>query len=393
MSYNFDRVVDRTHTYDLKWNKETVAAKQEAPLRQDFIPMWIADTDFACPPHVVEALSTRVSKEIFGYSSPMSPFFDAVCWWQQQRHGWRVLPEWISGIPTVVAGVNIAIRATTDVGDGVIIQPPVYDPFARIIEMTGRQVVCNNLLRTAEGYRMDYDQLDKLAAEPRNKLLVLCSPHNPVGRSWTAEELCRLADICLKHGVTMISDEIHSDIVFGGKHHPLPALSEKYAEHTILLTAPSKTFNVPGLKAGLAIIPNVKLKQSFDNQCKEMSLDIHNTFGLEGVIACYSPKSEPWLTELLAYIEGNFALVEQFLQQHLPKITMRRPEGSYLCWLDCSALGLSDDALLRRMSEDAGVIFVAGTWFGSGGEGHLRMNVGCTRATLQRALERMAAVL
>lgn len=394
MIYDFDREVDRTDTYDLKWNRSLTEENLHAAVPTDFIPMWVADSDFACPSHVVEAIQTRAAKEIYGYCAPLPPFYDAVCWWQKRRYDWTIDSTWITALPTVIAGINISIRTLTNEGDGVIIQTPVYNPFATIISRTGRKVINNTLCCTNGRYEMDYDLLETQASDPSNKLLILCSPHNPVGRVWSEMELRRLADICISHDVTIVSDEIHSDIIMKGhKHYPLLTLDPQYAQQFIHLTSPSKTFNIPGLKISLAIIPNAELKKAFDNTQLAMSLDIKNTFGLEGVVSCYRPQSEPWLATELDYIQGNIDLVEQFLKDSLPQITMQRPEGTFLCWLNCTGLGLSDMELIEKVAVQAGVICVPGTWFGVGGEYHLRLNVGCTRSNLYKALERIAQVL
>lgn len=394
MQYDFDREIDRKCTCDLKWNKTLLEARLSATVAEEFIPMWIADTDFACAPHIVEALKRRADKEIYGYCAPMAPFYEAVCWWEKKRFGWTVQPGQITVLPSVVAGINIAIRACSEEGDGVIIQPPVYDPFSEIVKLTGRKVVSNSLICTDGYYEMNFELLKQQAADSSNKAMILCSPHNPVGRVWKTEELVRVAEICLENGVTLISDEIHSDIVFRGHvHHPLLSLDERFQKNVIMLTAPSKTFNIPGLKCSLAIIADEKLKLKFDHMQLAMSLDVRNTFGLEGAMAAYSPESEPWLEQELAYIEDNVDLVCSFVRDHLPGVAVRRPEGTFLCWLDCSALGFSEEELLRRINLDAGVICIQGSWFGEGGAQHLRLNVGCTRAILKKALLKIEIAL
>lgn len=394
MIVDFDREIDRTSTWDLKWNRAMVEGYLNTPAPEDFIPMWVADSDFACPASVRQALQTRLDKEVLGYCAPQKPFFDAVCWWQQRRNGWQLDPAWISALPSVVAGINIALRVFTREGDGVIVQTPVYDPFSSIVQRIGRRVVHNPLRRDQGRYGMDFDQLERLAAAPDVKALILCSPHNPVGRVWTREELRRLAEICLAHDVAVISDEIHSDILLEGPAHtPLLSLDARCADRFVCLTAPSKTFNIPGLKTAVAIIPNRALKERFDQMQLAMSLDVRNTFGLEGLTASYTPAGEEWLRQELAYLRGNVDLVEEFLARELPQVRFTRPEGTFLCWLDCRALGLPDEELLHRAVMEARVICVPGTWFGPGGEGCLRLNVGCTRANLKTALERLAAAL
>lgn len=394
MKIDFDREIDRKSTWDLKWNGSMVADYLNTQVPEDFIPMWMADSDFACPPHVLQALRERLEKEVLGYCAPQKPFYDAVCWWQKERHGWQVDPAWITALPSVVAGINIALHVFTEEGDGVLVQTPVYDPFSTIVRRTGRRGV-NNPLRQENGrFVMDYEQLEQLAADPSTKALILCSPHNPVGRVWEAEELRRLAEICLANNVAIISDEIHSDILLADNPHtPLLSLDARYADRFVCLTAPSKTFNIPGLKTAVAIIPNREVKEKFDQMQLAMSLDVRNTFGLVGLTASYTPEGEEWLAQELDYLRGNGDLVEEFLARELPQVRFIRPEGTFLCWLDCRPLGLSDEELLHRVVMEARVICVPGPWFGPGGEGYLRLNIGCTRANLKTALERLAAVL
>lgn len=394
MLYDFDQRVNRKTTNDLKWNRNAVEQYLHTPISESFIPMWIADTDFACPPHLVEALHRRVDKQIFGYCAPGDSFYRAVCWWEQTRFQWEVRPQWITALPSVVSGINIAIRAFTNEGEGVIIQPPVYEPFSQIITRTNRKAVNNPLQQTDGHYGMCFELLEQQASDPNNKMMILCSPHNPVGRVWTPDELSRLADICIANDVLLVSDEIHSDIIFKERvHRPILSLKEAYAGHFIHLTAPGKTFNVPGLKMSMAVIPNAELKQRFEDTQLSLSLDIRNTFGLEGVQAAYSPESIPWLEEELKYLQENMDLVEAYLLEKLPDVKMKRPEGTFLCWLDCSPLGLTDQELMERVNLKAGVICVPGTWFGPGGEHHLRLNAGCPRDILKQALENLSMAL
>lgn len=394
MRYDFDRKLDRTLTNDLKWNTTLVEANLHCAVREDMIPMWVADTDFACAPVIVQALRDRVEKEIYGYCAPLTPFYEAIQYWQSSRFNWKVDRSWILNLPSVVAGINIAVRTFSQPGDGVIIQPPVYDPFLSIVKRDNRRVVSNQLIKENGQYVINFPELEQMAADPGNKLMILCSPHNPVGRVWTQEELRRIADICLANDVILVSDEIHSDIVFPGhQHHPVLALDPRYAQNTIHLCATSKTFNTAGLKMSTAIIPNETLRKAVETTQVAMSLDVKNTFGIESVTAAYTPEGAEWLAQELDYLLDNIREVEQFLALRLPKVTMARPQGTFLCWLDCSALGLTDDQLLKRVDIDAGVVCIPGPWFGQGGEQHLRLNVGCTRATLKDALERIATVL
>lgn len=394
MEYNFDRIVDRKSTNDLKWHSKAVESYLHVPIPDNIIPMWLADMDFACPPGVVEAMKGRLSKEIFGYCAPMSSFVKAVCYWQKERHGLNVGPDRISAIPSVVAGINIAIRAFTEEGDGVIIQQPVYDPFETIVKRCRRKVVNNALINNHNYYTMDYNLLEKHASDPGNKLMILCSPHNPAGRVWKKEELIKAADICIKNNVLLLVDEIHSDIVFyGNRHYPLLSLKKEYQNHVIMLTAPGKTFNVAGLKQAIAVISNKKLKKAFDKTLLSLSLDIRNTFGIESVIHCYKQENIEWLEQLLAYIQKNIDFTFEFVNKHLPGVTFIKPEGTYLIWLDLTGTGMTDEDIMKNVVLGTGVICVPGIWFGPGGQGHIRFNAGCPKSMIEDALRRFEAVL
>lgn len=396
MKYNFDEIVDRIHTNDMKWHPEAVESYLHCDIPKDMIPMWLADTDFACAPMVTEAVKRRADQRIFGYCAAGKEFYEAVCYWQKKRHGMDMKPEWITMLPTVVAGINIAIRTFTEAGEGVIIQQPVYDPFASIIKATERTVVNNGLVYNGEleRFEMNYEELEELAAKPENRMMILCSPHNPVGRVWKREELEKAADICLKHKVIMVSDEIHADIVFNGhRHFPVISLDKRYEASVITLTAPGKSFNIAGLKVSTAIIPNQELRQRFLNTQIAMSLNVTNTFGLEAVTAAYTPEGEGWLEEEIAYMYQNIVYTENYIAENMPGVNLVHPEGTFLCWLDLRRLGFSDDELFEKIILTAGVICVPGPWFGMGGEGHMRLNIGCPWSVLQMALERMQKVL
>ena len=394
MEYNFDRIVDRKQTNDMKWHAKAVSSYLHREIPEEMIPMWLADTDFPCAPSIVNALKNRVEKEIFGYCAPMESFYKAVCFWQKARFNWDIRPEWITYMPSVVAGINIAVRTFSKEGDGVIIQQPVYDPFATIVKNDGRKVVNNGLVLKDGRFEMNLEQLEQLASSPENTMMILCSPHNPTGRVWTVEELRSVAEICLKHHVMLVSDEIHGDIVYDGHiHYPLISLDNRYADNFIHLTAPGKTFNVAGLKASVSIIPNEKIRRAFVETQVAMSLDVKNTFGIESVIAAYTPEGAEWATQEIAYMQKNVDCVEEFIHKNMPGVCMIRPEGTFLCWLDLSALKLGDEEIFKRITLEAAVICVPGPWFGPGGEEHLRLNVGCPRSMLETALERIQKAL
>ena len=390
----FDRVFDRCRTHDLKWRQEGVEAYLNQKVRQDMIPMWIADMDFGCMDEIVKAVKGRADHGIYGYCAPGAEFGGHIAFWEKERFGWKISADWITALPSVVSGINIAIRAFSKEGEGIIIQTPVYDPFISIVKRTGRVPVFNPLKRKQSHYEMDFEGLERLASLPENRMLILCSPHNPVGRVWTEDELRRLAEICLKYDVKIVADEIHSDIVYPGHHHtPLMSIDPRYGKNFIHLSAPGKTFNVPGLKMSFSIIPDEENKKAFDTMQLAMSLDIRNTFGVECVSACYTENGIQWLDGLLKYLWNNAERVHEFVRTEMPKVTMEMPEGTFLCWLDFSGYGLTDEELLKRINLEAGVICVPGGWFGPGGEHHLRLNIGCQRKTLEEALQRIKEAL
>ncbi len=389
MTYNFDRLIDRKSTSDIKWRTQGLRAFLPVDVSEDFIPMWIADMDFACPPCIVDAVTARAGQEIYGYCAPRDGYVEALKWWYGTRFGLELKREWLSVLPTVVAAINMGIRAFTQPGDQVIIQQPVYDPFASLVAKTGRELVNNALLFRDGDYYMDFDLLEKQAADPKAKVLILCSPHNPVGRVWTKEELARLGEICKRHQVLVISDEIHSDIVFSGHSHtPFPLASDAPC---ILCTAPGKTFNVAGLRASNIFIFDPELKKQYDATCAAHSMPGSSTFGLAAVEAAYSPAGAEWLAQLLAYLEENARLVDRWAKEHHLGFTM--PQGCFLCWLDLSPAGLTDQEIQTKIIVGQEVVCVPGPWFGPGGEGHLRLNIGCPRSILEEALRRIASVL
>lgn len=391
----FNEKIDRRKSGDIKWCPEVVSQNIKARVDDNMLPLWVADMDFKSAPPIMAALEERLAHGIFGYCHPTTPCLKAVTWWQGRRFGWRVDPEWVQMTPTVVSAINIAIRAFTEPGDGVIVQQPVYRPFSDIVTGSGRRAVNNALVSDGAGYyTMDLEALRQQTADPRTKMLILCSPHNPVGRVWHPEELRALADICLENNVLVVTDEIHSDLIYPGHtHYNLMALSPKYEDAFIYLSGPGKTFNIPGLTVAYAIIPNGDKRRAFIAEQRALTLEIENTFGLAALTAAYSEAGETWMLKLLHYLEGNVTVLGEFVEKKLPGVTMKRPEGTYLCWLDFRGTGFNDRAIREKIMGEAGVIGNAGPWFGQGGEGFLRLNVGCTRQTLEEALWRIKSVL
>lgn len=378
MKYDFDRVIPRRDTDSSKW--KTYGA--------DVLPMWIADMDFAAPPAVVEALQQRVQHSIYGYPIRPASYYEAIVEWMRKRHGWEIKGEWIAHSPGVVTGLVLAVHTFTHPGDKIIIQPPVYPPFFTTVQYNGRQLVLNPLCNENGYYRMDLDHLEK-QIDSRTRALILCSPHNPVGRVWTKKELIALGELCARKNILIFSDEIHADLILRGhKHIPLAMLLPELAEITLTFIAPSKTFNLPGLYTAAAIIPNPRLHAQFAITLENYSLKDSNIFGMVGLEAAYR-FGEDWLEALLDYLQGNIEYAIRFFQQRLPQIHVAQPEGTYLLWLDCRALGLDKAGLRDLFLKRAKVALNEGHTFGPGGEGFMRMNIGCPRSILQEGLERI----
>ncbi len=384
----FDTVAERRNTGSLKWDG---LQSRYGVSGDDYLPLWVADMDFPAPPAVIEALVHRAKHGIFGYPSNVPEYRQAVRGWLARRHGWTIEPDWIVSSPGVVSAVNLLIRVFAQRGDGVVIQPPVYHPFSRSIEDNGCRVVQNPLAWDGERYRIDFADLDRKLSEA--KLLLFCSPHNPVGRVWTADELLELGALCKKHHVLILSDEIHFDLVFAGhRHRVLSTLSDDLAARTIVSTSSSKTFNLAGLQPGYSVIPNPDLRRTFRRYAQALHIPEPNVFCLDATIAAYE-EGESWLTELLEYLAGNVDLIERFFATELPSVRMLRPEGTYLVWVDCRGLALDRAALERALLHDARVVCNQGYTFGAGGDGFIRMNVACPRSVLADGLNRMVRAL
>lgn len=382
MGFNFDKVVDRRNTHSIKWDclKDNFGAA-------DLLPLWVADMDFEVPEAVVEAVTMRAAHGVYGYTAIPDSVYQAICKWVEKRHGWQIKKSWIGFTTGVVTALNIAVHAFTKPGDKVLIQSPVYQPFFMAIENNGRQIV-NSQLKLIDGkYQIDFADLEK-QFDSRVKMMILCNPHNPVGRVWTKEELERLGELCLKHNVVILSDEIHSDFIYSGHQHvPLASLSEELAQNTITCIAPSKTFNVAGLSTGCVVIPNSQLKAQFDIALENAAVKT-NLFGIIALEAAYR-FGEEWLDELLNYLEGNRQFLTRFIEERIPQINLIQPEGTFLAWLDCRELGIEPTEIQRFMVEKAKVGLNDGGWFGPGGEGFQRLNIGCPRSIVQEALERI----
>ena len=386
MKYNFDEIIDRTDYHSEKWDE---LKGKFGDIPEDVLPMWVADMEFRAPKPVIEAIKKTAEHGIYGYTSRPDSYYQAIIDWMEKRHNWKVKKDWLAFSPGVVPALSIIIRAFTQPGDKVIVQPPVYYPFFRIIENNGCHVVNNPLKLSNRKYFMDYDDLERKIDDPRVKLLILCSPHNPVGRVWQKEELIILGEICLEHKIMVISDEIHADILFKGyKHIPFASISPAFAHHSITCTAPSKTFNLAGLQTSTIIIPNKKYYKTYNNALDSLALDENNVFGLVALEAAYR-YGEEWFEQLSSYLNENLEFLMKYFKEKIPKIEVIKPEGTYLVWLDCRQLGLSAKDLNNFMLNKARVALDDGYWFGTEGEGFMRMNIACPRSVLEKALRRI----
>jgi cystathionine beta-lyase len=380
--YDFDKIVDRNGTESLKWVYPRKVLKVE-----DAIPLWVADMDFKAPPAVVEAIRRRAAHGIYGYPLVPPSFWQAAIDWLKRRHGWEIRKEWMAKTPGIVPALNYCVRAFTKPGDGVIIQTPVYHPFYFAVENNGRRVVRNPLRFDGRRYTMDLDDLRTKIDAP-GRMLILCSPHNPVGRVWTREELEALGRIAVERDLLVISDEIHHDLVYRGRHHILASLSPELAQQTITCIAPSKTFNIPGLSTAAVVSSNPDLLKRFKDETERAGFELGQVFGIVGFEAAYA-HGEDWLDELLPYLEANVDFLEKFLEKRVPGVRLVRPEGTYLALLDCRGLGLEPATLNDFFLKKARVYFSDGTTFGRELEGFVRINFGCPRALLKEALERI----
>lgn len=384
MNHFFDQPLNRYGTNSYKYD---FALEQGKP--EDIIPMWVADMDFPSPVCVKEKLLTVAAQGHYGYTAEKGAYFEAIANWYKKRFAWDLKKEWLVKTPGIICAIAAAIRSLTNPGDSILIQPPVYYPFAQCIQRNHRRMVINPLREGIGRYEIDFEDFEQKIEEHQVKLFILCSPHNPVGRVWTKEELCQMGDICVRHHVLIISDEAHSDFVYHGhRHYVLSDLKPEYAELTITCTAPSKTFNLAGLNTSNIFIPNPFLRKRFQEELEAGRYEGVNMMGLAACEAAYQGGAL-WLDSLIPYLEGNLDFLENWLRHKLPGIHMNRPEGTYLVWLDCRSLEMNDSELSSFFSQNSHVWLDEGLQFGVGGEGHMRMNLACHRDTLQTALERI----
>ena len=380
--YNFDEIIDRTNTNCIKYDARSAFFGTD-----QLLPLWVADMDFRTPDFIVEAIKERADKDIFGYTFRGESYNQAIVDWLKRRHNWTIQPEWISFSPGVVAGLTMAIEALSEPGDEVIIQPPVYFPFFDSVKGSGRTLIENPLLLENGRYYFDLDDL-MLKITPRTRLLLLCNPQNPGGMAWNENELNELAQICIENKIVIISDEIHSDLIFeGSRHTPLAGISEEIAQNCVVCMAPSKTFNTAGLTTSFVVIPNKRHLVKYDRVLRLPHLHMGNIFGTVALETAYTQGDE-WLAQLMNYLQSNYDMLKHFFNTNLPKVKVMRPDATYLIWLDFSAFGLSDDELNSKLIM-AGVGLNRGVQFGKQGRGYMRINIGCPRSVLQEGLLRI----
>lgn len=397
MPYHFDQIISRVGTGSTKWDffghgGSPVELEGDARINAP-LPLWVADMDFPSPPEVVEALVERARHGFFGYTGLTKSYYETVIHWMRSRHGWEIEKDWIVNTPGVVTALFQLVQTFVKPGEKVIVQPPVYHPFYYAIEENEAVIVRNPLRYNAGHYEMDFDDLAVKAADPNVKMLLLCHPHNPIGRVWTPDELRRLGEICRTNDVLVVSDEIHGDLILPGySFTPYATLGNELAQNAIICTAPSKTFNLPGLKMSNIIIPNPSLRETFKKTLSRSGIYGANVFGVVALQAAYQHGAD-WLAELLVYLEENYRFLKNYLQEKLPHIKPAPLQATYLVWLDCRDLGLDDETLKKAILEDAKVYLDEGTIFGPEGSGFMRINIACPRTMLAEALERVKRVL
>lgn len=384
MPVDFDTVPNRRGTNCFKYD-----FAREMGMPEDVLPLWVADMDLPTAPAVLERLHALAEHGIFGYTGVKDAYFSAVHNWYAQRFGWETQRSWLVTTPGVVFAIAIAIRAFTQKGDAILIQQPVYYPFANKVTENDRQLVVNPLVLKNGRYEMDFADMERKIVDYHVKMLLLCSPHNPVGRVWTKEELLRVGEICQKHGVLVVSDEIHADFTYAGHtHRVFASVKSEFADFTITCTAPSKTFNLAGLQNSNIFIPNRQLRHAYKKELSACGCGGTNCMGMAACQAAYEAGAD-WLEQLKQYLAGNLAYIRQFLREKLPDIALIEPEGTYLVWLDLRNLGLTEQQQRQLIVQDAKLWLDTGTLFGQGGEGFERINIACPRTTIEQAMQRL----
>ena len=386
MKYNFDKIIVRKGTDCVKFD-----GVADVWGRDDLLPMWVADMDFRTPDFVIDAIRQQLNQGILGYTLPCERWYESIIRWVSSRHGIKVQKEEIGFVPGIVRAIAFAVNCFTNPGDKVMVQTPVYHPFFLVTEHNKREVVYNSLEIFNGQVHINFERFKHDIKDC--KLLILCNPHNPGGRVWKLEELQQIAEICEENGTLVISDEIHADLTLPGyKHHSYSTVSEAARMHSITFMAPSKAFNMPGVSSSYSLIFNNKLREQFHDYMEASELDMGNMFSYAACAAAYSNGTE-WLDQMLAYVQGNIDFTEQYLKEHIPSISMLKPQASYLIFLDCRQLGLSQKELVNLFVDKAHLALNDGTMFGKEGAGFMRLNVGCPRSVLQQALQQLEAAI
>lgn len=380
--YNFDEIIDRKGTSCVKYD----GLKNAYQGKENLIPLWVADMDFATPDFIVEALKKRCEHPVFGYTFDDDEYYESIQTWLDYKYHWKTEREWISYIPGIVKGIGLAVQCFTQPGDKVIIQPPVYHPFRLVPTRMGREVVYNPLKLEDSVYKMDFEQLESLI-DKDCKMLILSNPHNPGGVVWEKEALVKLAQICSAHGILVISDEIHAEMTYPQfRHHPFATVSEEAAACSVTFMAPSKTFNIAGIVSSYALVPDSRIREKFYSFLEAGELNAGTIFAFTATKAAYTYGAE-WLQQMRSYVIENVNFVDEYLKKNIPQIKVYRPQASFLVWLDCRELKLAQPELVQLFEDKAGLALNDGTMFGKEGEGFMRLNIGCPRSILNQALE------
>ena len=383
MKFNFDKIIDRTNNFSAKWSEMNKNFGTN-----NLLPMWVADMDFLTAPCVMEALKDRLEQGIFGYTTRPSSYNESIVNWLDNRFSWKINQEWLMFSPAVITSISLLIQNLTQKNDKIMIQEPVYSPFHNIVESNERNLVISPLVKLDDGsYVMDYEDIEAKIKDV--KVFILCNPHNPVGRVWTREELTRLGEICLKHNVLVISDEIHSDIILKNhKHTPFASISKEFSENTITCMAPTKTFNLAGLQSSFLVISNPYYYEVMDKAFSILDIKRNNAFSLVATEAAYN-YGEDWLYELIKYIEDNVDFAIDYIKNHMPQLKVKKPEGTYLLWVDFSNLNVDKEDLKNALINKGRIALSDGSSFGIGGDGYYRINLACPRSMVLEGLKRI----
>lgn len=383
MKFNFDKIIDRTNNFSAKWSEMNKNFGTN-----NLLPMWVADMDFLTAPCVMEALKDRLEQGIFGYTTRPSSYNESIVNWLDNRFSWKINQEWLMFSPAVITSISLLIQNLTQKNDKIMIQEPVYSPFHSIVESNERNLVISPLVKLDDGsYVMDYEDIEAKIKDV--KIFILCNPHNPVGRVWTREELTRLGEICLKHNVLVISDEIHSDIILKNhKHTPFASISKEFSENTITCMAPTKTFNLAGLQSSFLVISNPYYYEVMDKAFSILDIKRNNAFSLVATEAAYN-YGEDWLYELIKYIEDNVDFAIDYIKNHIPQLKVKKPEGTYLLWVDFSNLNVDKEDLKNALINKGRIALSDGSSFGIGGDGYYRINLACPRSMVLEGLKRI----